>query len=197
MFSNTNSSSLKTALDNNYVSLNLDGHTGGKDYGDELEDAVYCNDRTFTSGPLQGETSTGGDYTSSSKFASYGRIIVNKTPSLDCNKNDAFTKNESARGNGALTYKVGTISFDEAALAGVGGTSSNTYLKTSSNYWTMSPRFSDVSTVYMFLISSNGSYTQTSPGSSSYTVPVVTIKAGAEYEDGGDGTAQKPYVVKY
>ena len=198
MSTNANTSRAKTALENAYVSMNLDGHNGGVNYGDQLEDVPYCNDRTFVDGPLSAETIE-TRAAEVSRFAPHVRK-ANGTPSLDCNnKRDAYTVNESASGNGYLTYKIGLITTDEAMLGGITNSTTNTsFLRlNSSTYWTMSPADSEITSVYMNCIQNNGRFGTCYASNSNYIVPVVTIKAGAEYEDGGDGTARKPYVVKY
>jgi len=46
-------------------------------------------------------------------------------------------------------------------------------------------------------VSSNG-YLSSDYVDSAYGLrPVVSLKLGTEFEDGGDGTTTKPYVVKY
>ena len=131
---NTNNSTIKTVLDNWYVSNIKD--TTNEQY---VVDAIYCNDRELNSGTGVGTTR--------SYYKAYNRLNTNKTPTLKCNQvNDRFTKETTVSGvtgNGALTYPIGLITADEVAYAG--GTTafpnSKYYLYTRSGDWTMSPSY--------------------------------------------------------
>ena len=131
---NTNDSTIKTTLDNWYVSNIKD--TTNEQY---VVDAIYYNDRELNSGTGVGTTR--------SYYKAYNRLNTNKTPTLKCNQvNDRFTKETTVSGvtgNGALTYPIGLITADEVAYAG--GTTafpnSKYYLYTGNTFWTMSPSY--------------------------------------------------------
>ena len=131
---NTNNSTIKTVLDNWYVSNIKD--TTNEQY---VVDAIYCNDRELNSGTGVGTTR--------SYYKAYNRLNTNKTPTLKCNQvNDRFTKETTVSGvtgNGSLTYPIGLITADEVAYAG--GTTafpnSKYYLYTGNWDWTMSPSY--------------------------------------------------------
>ena len=95
----TDDSTIKTIIDTWYKN-NM------TDYTTQLEDTVFCNDRSYT---------TSG---SNLNFGAYTRLYANKTPTLKCqNTSDKFAV-EAINGNGALDYSVGLITTDEMAYAG-------------------------------------------------------------------------------
>ena len=104
---NENSSTIKTAIDNWYVS-NLEA----KGYTKYLSTtAVYCNDREVGSGTY---SATGSSF----DYAAYTRLGSNKTPSYDCSvTEDKFTVDTST-GNGKLTYPIALMTADEVSFAG-------------------------------------------------------------------------------
>ena len=183
--SNSTNSTIKTAIDNWYSS-NMTSYT------DKLEDTTWCNDRSIYQ--LNGWNPNGGDTTKSLYFGGYGRANSTYIPSLSCNKNDAFTKDDVAIGNGKLTYPVGLITSDEVMLGGGKGTSNNTYyLYSYEEYWSGSP--------YYFLSYSFEFYVHSSGALDSYNVynaigvrPMVSLKPGTVFTS-GDGSANTPYVV--
>ena len=148
-FTNTHDSTIKAKVDA-WFAANL------ADRVDELEDTVFCNDRTVESGFFK----DGLRHTSNVSYYGYVWRGKNGQPySVDCtNTRDAFTVS-SANGNGALTYPVGLLTMDEVALSGapILLTANNTYntltyLRTpylegsnssasyyGSGYWTMTP----------------------------------------------------------
>ena len=127
---NTNNSTIKTVLDNWYVSNIKD--TTNEQY---VVDAIYCNDREIDSG------------TKDIVYKANNRLNTNKTPTLKCNQvNDRFTRETTVSGvtgNGALTYPIGLITADEVAYAGGIFNTSNSkyYLYTNNWFWTMSPYY--------------------------------------------------------
>ena len=128
--SNTYNSTIKTVVDNWYKTNIVD-----KGYSDKVADVIYCNDRSYSSGTGYG--------TSVTYYSSYNRF-TNNNPVLTCpQKNDAFTTNDTTKGNGALTYPVGLITADEMAFAGgvLRQFNSSYYLHTGQNYWTMTPHY--------------------------------------------------------
>ena len=186
--SNTTNSTIKTAIDNWY-SANMTSYTS------ELEDTPWCNDRSIYQ--LNGWDPNGGDTTKYLYFGPYGRAYSTYSPSLSCNKNDAFTKDDVVIGNGKLTYPVGLLTSDEIMLAGdIGGVINTTYyLYTYSNYWSVSPYYYSNLSASEFSIYSNGYLNPYVVNTSIGVRPAVSLKPGIQFAS-GDGTAGTPYVVE-
>ena len=178
--SNTTNSTIKTKLDSWYDTNIV--NTGNEKY---IADAIYCNDRSVSSGTGIGTTET--------TYAAKTRGD-NGTPTLKCpNNNDKFTKSTTI-GNGKLTRMIGLITSDEVMYAG-GTVSTNTeyYLYSGTFYWTMAP--------YSYASDSAGVCGVGDLGDlgsryvdSPFTVrPVVSLKSDAI--SGGSGTAVSPFLV--
>lgn len=188
--SNASNSTIKTVVDNWYASK-LSTYTS------QLEDSVWCNDRS-----LDTTTTGNGIGTSQTSYASRQRLNLSKNPSLNCsNNNDKFTVSTS-NGNGKLNYPVGLLTSDEIAYAGAvwGNTVNETsvtnksfYLYTGSLWWTMTP--SRLNGVYpsVFVLSNTGSlYAQS--GNTNGVRPSIVLKLGTTFSS-GNGTGNSPYVV--
>ena len=195
--SNTKSSDVKLAVDSWFVNNDLDGHrAGSRNYEDDLEDAIFCNDRSFVTGAMSGKDYLVGQNEGSKYGALYRNFRLNDSgnyePSLDCNnKSDAFTVTETENTNGKLDHKVALITMDELTLSG--GAAGDSYLRYGNNYvWTMSPAAmgNGDSTIFVVYSVADGK----SPYYSFYIRPVVSLKAGTYFID-GDGTTLKPYIV--
>ena len=109
-------------------------------------------------------------------------------------KNDAFTKDDVINGNGKLKYKVGLITADEFVLAGIG----NGFLYQSGRaIWTMSPRNYGEGgyTATLFSIYQGELLTEYLTNENGCR-PVVSLKSGAKYTSGGNGTLLNPYVIE-
>ncbi len=148
---NETSTNVKTVLDNWYQT-----NISDKSFESQVVNNLFCNDRQLESevggvatGPGHGNT---GVYIN---YAAYYRLIDYKTPTLKCGlKNDRFTTSaDTTIGNGALTYPIGLITADEAALAGLvnGKTNTTNYLYTSKNWWLLSPGSSG-GNAYVFFV---------------------------------------------
>ena len=132
---NTNNSTIKTYLDTWYEN-NIKGTTNEQ----YIADNIFCNDRSFASnnsGTGAGKSET--DY----RWYNFADSSCNNKMMLTCmQKNDAFTVNDTSKGNGALTYGVGLVTTDEIVLAGGWSSrNSNYYLYSGNNLWTMSPHY--------------------------------------------------------
>ena len=114
---NTNSSDIKTYLDTWYEN-NIKGTTNEQ----YLVDNVFCNDRSISSNkPISMYTNKGyGNESTSYRWYDTGGSYNNKMMLACPQKNDAFTVNDTTKGNGALTYSIGLLTADEVALAGGG-----------------------------------------------------------------------------
>jgi alternate signal-mediated exported protein len=181
---------------------------------DKLEDTVYCDDRTVYNQALGSKDA--GVSRANNDWAWYGpgyRVVRVNQPSVDCpNKRDSFTKQESATGNGKLTYKVGLMTADELSLAGIlYGTNADTnYLSMPhdqtgehrwSDSWTMSQVYNVIdenNVIYtIYWSQSMGGNNCGSRGCGDYRVrPVISIIYDTYVAD-GDGTASNPYTLEW
>ena len=187
---NTNNSTIKTTIDNWYIS-NLEA----KGYTKYLSTtAVYCNDRSISSDSIN--------------FGALTRLITNKTPSYDCTATeDKFTVDNST-GNGKLTYPIALMTADEVSFAGgLWITNAPTwYYYNSANgsstgstwWWLLSPSYWDGGYAYVFSV-----YGSSYPGYlSNYYVdytggvrPAISLKSCIKYST-GNGSASDPYTIK-
>ena len=186
--SNTTSSTIKTAIDNWY-STNMTSYTS------KLEDTPWCNDRSIYQ--LNGWDPNGGDTTKYLYFGGYGRAHSTYIPNLSCSKNDAFTKDDVAIGNGKLTYPVGLLTSDEVMLAGGNVVTDNSiyYLYTNRSYWSGAPDYYINDSAIEFRVGSSGGLNANFVFNTYGVRPAVSLKPGIRFAR-GDGTADTPYVVE-
>ncbi len=174
---NTTDSTIKTSVDTWYKN-NMTS------YASQLEDTVFCNDRSYTK--------DGSDL----DFGAYNKLISNKTPTLRCqNMRDKFTT-KTINGNGALKYPVGLITADEMAYAGGVFSTSNSsfYLYTGQYYWALSPYSFYGSYASKFVLRFLGDLGTGDVDSSFGVRPSVSLKPGIA-KTGGSGTATDPFVI--
>ena len=195
---NTNNSTIKTAIDNWYAS-NMTSYTKYLS-----TTAVYCNDREVGSRTY---SATGSTF----YYAARTRLDTNKIPIYTCtNTDDKFTVDSSA-GNGKLTHPIALMTADEVAFAGglYGATApmwyyTNSSLESSTGstyWWLLSPDSWDgnVDATYVFGVSGSSN-----PGRLGYSVPVydntygvrpvISLKSDVLYKT-GDGSANSPYEI--
>ena len=129
---NVNNSTIKTYLDTWYEN-NIKGTTNEQ----YIADNIFCNDRSFASN----NRGTGaGTSTTDYRWDNFIYSSNNKMMLTCSQKNDAFTVNDTSKGNGALTYGIGLVTTDEVVLAGgCNLENSKYYLYSGQDYWTMSP----------------------------------------------------------
>ena len=173
---NTNDSTIKGVIDDWYK-------TNMTSYTSQLEDTVFCNDRSH------------GSYL---YFGAWTRLYDNKTPTLKCqNAKDKFTV-EVSNGNGALTYPVGLITADEIAYAGGVYARTNKsfylYMGLGQFYWIMSPAESAGRYAGVFSLGSDGQLAGSDVTYSRWVRPVVSLKSEAAIS-GGLGTSADPFIV--
>ena len=186
---NTNNSTIKTTIDNWYIS-NLEA----KGYTKYLsKTAVYCNDRSTSD---------------NTNFGAFTRLGTNKTPSYDCAATeDKFTVDTST-GNGKLTYPIALMTADEVSFAGgLYGANTPTWYyynsvndsSTGSKFWRLlSPLDSSTSGSSMFIVrgSSNpGRLNYNYVNSNNGVRPALSLKSCVKYSS-GDGSAENPYTIK-
>ena len=196
---NTNDSTIKGVIDTWY-------HDNMTSYTLQLEDAVWCNDRSIVTDLAN---SNGGNYssyttlgygTNKTLYGSASRVgykVSNPTPTLKCTQdNDKFTVNAS-NGNGALTYPVGLITADEMAYAGGKNSTSNSsfYLYTGKYYWALSPSTFYGSFAGEFVLTSGGNLSDDSVYGSDGVRPSVSLQPGIAMTGGGSGTSADPFVI--
>ena len=183
---NTNSSTIKKALDNWYK-------TNLISYSSLIADSGFCGDRSLASGLGYGKNQT--------QYGAYNRLKNNKEPQFVCpQNNDLYTTLTATKGNKSLTYPIGLITADEVAYAGgVNVSNNNYYLLNGSMFWTMSPYdFSSsayVSIVYDDGLRHRGTLIADNAQISSSIRPVISIKANTQITS-GDGISSNPYVIK-
>ena len=178
--SNTTNSTIKTKLDSWYDTNIV--NTGNEQY---IADAIYCNDRSVSSGTGIGTTNT--------TYAAKTRRD-NGQPTLKCaNNNDKFTKSTTI-GNGKLTRMIGLITTDEVIYAG-GTDEYNTkyYLYSGTFYWTMAPYSYAAGYVGVNGVNDRGNLSFSYVDFSYAVRPVVSLKSDAI--SGGSGTAASPFLV--
>jgi len=168
-------------------------------YTSYLEDAIWCNDRSFAS-----DNSGTGAARSETYYGAYKRVRSSvATPSLDCaNKNDRFTVNEKmngrADGNAALTYPVALLTADELTLAGQGykGYNANNYLNNGESWWSMSPMYFVENVAFVLRNNPSGVLGYISVDGTIGVRPVVSLQHSTEISETGDGSVNNPFVVQ-
>ena len=187
------SSTIKTVIDVWY-DKNMTSYTS------YLEDAIWCNDRSFGTVAWDNGNGTGTEVTVyGAQTRDYSETATG--PSLECvNQNDRFTVNENMTGrlagNGALIYPVGLLTADEVTFAGQGWNSyaSNNYLHTGSFWWTMTPYRYANNHSYMFRVNSA---TYSGNVEDAFGIrPVVSLKNGTLVSVDGDGSSDNPFIVQ-
>ena len=189
---NENSSNIKQLIDYWY-----NGTMSEKT--NELEDTVWCNDRSIYSKGGFDKDQIVNDSShllfNMESYVDYDNAGKTINPSLRCpSKNDSFTVS-AANGNGKLSYPVALLTGAEATLAGNGhpGYSSGSYL-TNGYYWLSSPYgFSD-GRAYVSYVVVDGHLRYDRVDGDLGVRPSVSLKFGTSIS-GGNGTSDNPYIV--
>ncbi len=187
---NINKSTTLVNLEAWYEKNNLDM------YVDKLADTIWCNDKSVVDGGL-GYGSQGTNY------GAHNRVTSSGTPSLICpnDKNNGklskFTVNDEINGNGALTYKIGLLTADEAAFAGLSVNLPNYSMYLSENaedidWWTLSPNSSQ-NNLFFWVVESSALQSDLIKKNLGLR-PAIALKSNVEIS-GGKGTSEDPYVV--
>ena len=189
---NTNDSTIKEYLDNWYK-INIVGTTNEQ----YLADNIFCNDRSISSETPSDYSNLGyGTEETAYRWYNFADSSYNNKMKLTCpQQNDAFTVNDTSKGNGALTYPVGLLSTDEIALAG-GWNEENSgyYLYSGQVWWASSPNDFDGDYALVRRVYSNGDAYNSFYVKDSYGVrPVFNLKADTLAQ--GSGTASDPYRI--
>ena len=191
---NTNSSNIKVYLDTWYEN-NIKGTT----YEQYVKDNLFCNDRSLSINTPSGYSNKGyGTEKTAYRLYNFANSSYNNKMMLTCpQKNDAFTVNDTSKGNGALTYGIGLVTTDEVVLAGGWRDSnSNYYLYNGYYSWTMSPYYfngEDAGERYVF--SDGRAYDNSGVNGevigNGAARPVFNLSS--EILKNGSGTASDPY----
>jgi len=198
---NTADSTIKGVVDAWYKTNIAD-----KGYGSAVSDTLFCNDRSTPGKAETGWSSdTGLGYgTNATVYGAYARMRVGfsgytgAAPTFKCSqKNDAFTVNDTSKGNGALTYPVGLITADEIVAAGSGkyGTSNSKYYlyNPSAWYWSLSPSYFSYGYASVFRVLTSGLLNYNSVDTGGAVAPVINLSAEYVKTLRGTGTTIDPY----
>ena len=207
---NTNKSTILTDLEtwykNNLIS-----------YESKLADIIWCNDKSVVTDtnfdPWDKEPGSNFGYGTNANYYSTTKRLVDANgndggtgPSLKCpNDNNGgklskFTVSDTLNGNGSLTYKIGLLTADEVAFAGLlyGNGNYSTYLQENTGndwWWSLSPSYFDgVAGVWRI------SNTVLEPAVvqdayNTFPRPAISLVSNIEIS-GGSGTSEDPYVVE-
>jgi hypothetical protein len=191
---NTNSSTIKTAIDAWY-------NTNLASYASKISDTEFCNDRSTasTAATWRSSDTAKGYGTNETYYGAYNRRFNTHVPELTCqNKNDRFTVSDTTTGNGNLTNPVGLITMDEVGFAGASMSSFDTnnsyYLYTNGAYWTMSSFNFNGGSAHEFYVTSGGNIDVNGVNYTHGLRPVINLKTDTLYTS-GDGTSASPYVI--
>ena len=185
-------------------------------YADKLADTIWCNDKSVVTdtnfdpwswgpGSNFGYGTNVNYYSTVKRLVSSGGGSGGTGPSLICpNDNNGgklskFTVDDTANGNGNLSYKIGLLTADEIAFAGsiFGYYNRSTYLQENTGttwWWSLSPGifdggYADVWDVYSgYLYDGDVTY-------DNGLRPAISLVSNIEIS-GGTGTSEDPYIVK-
>ena len=181
---NTNNSTIKTYLDTWYEN-NIKGTTNEQ----YIADNIFCNDRSFA--PNNTGKGTSAYFTYYRWYNDAGTTQNSKMMLTYPQKNDAFTVNDTIKGNGALTYGIGLLTADEVVLAGgLGSSNLNYYLHSGQDYWLASPG-SFYGHTYERNVSSDGHSMERRIDYSFGARPVFNLTS--DILKNGDGISSNPY----
>ncbi len=179
---NINDSTIKTANDNWYKTNIAD-----RGYNKYVADAIYCNDRSVSTGTGIGTVIT--------DYMLRNRIIQNKKPSFKCVQTSDRFAVSTILGNGDLTYPVGLISADELVFAGArdGSTNNKFYLYSGNNYWQLTPTSFFAGCTRVSYISSEGYFSSQCVSNYFGLRPVISLKPDISFS--GNGTMSSPFEI--
>ena len=176
-------SEIKVTIDNWYEEILVP-------YTQYIADVIYCNDRSFT---IDNWIPIG--LPSASPYSdAYKRTVMQKSPQISCShKEDAYTVDDTGRGNAKLTYPIGLITVDEVMLAGMsfGIDNLDFYLFVGTDYWTMSPGEITTSEAEVFSLRTSGRLGSGSTSGRRSIRPVISLKYDTEMI--GSGKYNDPY----
>ncbi|MBR1749219.1 MAG: hypothetical protein IJ743_05460 [Bacilli bacterium] len=181
MLSN-DSSTAKNSLIKSAIDWWYEQNIKNTEYESQLEDTIFCNDRTIDDVGAWSETGA----LESLKFNAYNSKYYLKCP----NKKDAFTVNNKTSGNGSLQYPIGLLTTAEHSL--IGNYASN---KIGQYYWTLSSSEFGGDANIMEIGSSGDWQNAVWINNPEGVRPSISLKPGIEFKEGTDGSAANPYEV--
>ena len=179
-------SNIKSELEKWYTT-----NIGTKGYDDKVALTRFCNDSSIDSGS-----------SNAFNYKSYHRMEYNNsTPILTCPDPTDLNNIQTHNFGGVYKLKVGLITADEAAFAGIGGGSYGGSVSADQNYLdfvsdysiTMTPERSDSPWDFIMFNFNSGIFYDGPAKTSGLAYPVINLKADVTFT--GDGTASKPYTV--
>ena len=185
-------------------------------YADKLADTIWCNDKSVVTdtnfdpwgwgpGSNFGYGTNVNYYSTVKRLVSSGGGSGGTGPSLICpNDNNGgklskFTVDDTANGNGNLSYKIGLLTADEIAFAGSisGYYNRSTYLQENTGttwWWSLSPGSFSGGSADVWLVRS-GDLNNYSVYNNGGLRPAISLISSTTIS-GGSGTSEDPYVVK-
>ncbi len=180
---NNNNSTIKTTVDNWYVS-NLTS------YANKLTTAGFCGDRVLSSGT--------GIKLVTTFYAPQVRTATNKTPTFNCPQtNDIYTLTTASVGNKKLTYPIALLSVDDAVYAGsiYFGTQNFGFYLGNSNFWLMGASALYSEKAYAFYLQHGFLADELAPRAYQFGArPVIDLKADIKVSS-GTGTLTDPWII--
>jgi len=180
-------STIKETLDSWYETNLL-----GNEYETYISNTLFCNDRRLQS-EIGGEETGLGFGKENTIYAANYRLNTNKTPNLKCGAlNDRFLISEKLP---LIKYPVGLITADETSFAGLISSTDNltNYLKTSYDWWTLSPYSFEEELAKVIYISSSGSLLNNNVNSIYGVRPIINLKDDVKIT--GAGSVSDPYII--
>ena len=187
---NTTDSTIKGVIDTWYKNNLLNAtDSNGKKITGYLGDSYFCNERGLYNG-------TGYLISANTKYNSYTRTRIDKSPNLICSQaSDMFSTSSDVA---TLEYPVGLITADEISYAGGAFQSLNSkyYLNIGYPYWTMTPSYflTTNASIYLFNVQKGGNIGNNTASTAAGVRPVINLKSDIEIIR-GTGTADDPYII--
>ena len=186
--SNSSDSIVKSYIDNWYEKNLIN-------YANDLEDTVFCNDRTISS--LGGWDPNGGSTSEDLTFKNVLNGVMPSNKSLVCpRENDSFSVSNV---NAKLKYPIGLLSSPELVLSGYMG--GDHYFNNGEYVWTGSPATFMVSFRGIGIVDNTSEYgwdlgtIDTGVGDKKGVRPSVSLKPNIKYIS-GDGSFTNPFVIE-
>ena len=149
------------------------------DYGEFLDDVIFCNDRSQSNFSNNGWNPNGGIISQEISFGNDNLYCTNVSDRYSVSNNLAHIK-----------YKVGLITYPEMLLLN-NNNARKLFGSSNTSSWTMSPQKEE----FMHIISGNGglnSYLNTK--STAYVRPAIGLKNNLYYSS-GNGSKENPYII--